>query len=44
MANLQISTTQNVNLGYTVASAGERILAVLIDFVIFFLYFYILSQ
>ena len=43
MANLQINTTQNVNLGYTVASAGERILAVLIDLVIFFLYFYILN-
>lgn len=43
MANLQINTTQNVNLGYTVASAGERILAVFIDLVIFFLYFYILN-
>ena len=43
MANLQINTTQNVNLGYTVASAGERILAVFIDLVIFFFYFYILN-
>ncbi|MDC7998982.1 RDD family protein [Gilvibacter sediminis] len=44
MANLQISTTQNVNLGYTIASAGERILALLVDLVIFILYFYILSK
>lgn len=43
MANLQINTTQNVNLGYTVASVGERMLALLLDFVIFFLYFYVVS-
>lgn len=44
MANLQINTTQNVNLGYTVASVGERILALLIDLVLFVLYLYILSE
>ncbi len=43
MANLLISTTQNVNLGYTIASIGERILAVLIDVFIFFLYAYLVS-
>lgn len=44
MANLLISTTQNVNLGYTIASVGERILAVLLDFLIFILYAYVVSQ
>lgn len=44
MANLLISTTQNVNLGYTIASIGERIFAVLIDLLIFFLYFFVLSM
>ncbi len=43
MANLKINTTQNVNLNYRIASIGERILALLIDFSIFFLYFYIVS-
>ncbi len=43
MANLKINTTQNVNLDYTIASIGERILALLIDLFIFFLYFYIVS-
>ena len=43
MANLQINTTQNVNLGYTVVSIGERILALAIDLFIFFLYLYIID-
>ena len=43
MANLQINTTQNVNLGYTIANIGERILALTIDLFIFFLYFYIMD-
>ncbi len=43
MANLKINTTQNVNLDYTVASIGERILALLVDLCIFFLYFYLVS-
>ena len=43
MANLNISTTQNVQLEYKIASIGERILALLIDLSIFILYFYIVS-
>jgi uncharacterized RDD family membrane protein YckC len=43
MANLEINTTQNVNLDYKIASVGERILAVLIDLFLFSLYFYIVN-
>ncbi len=43
MANLQINTTQNVNLDYTIVSVGERILAFLIDGFILYLYF-VLAQ
>lgn len=43
MANLEISTTQNVNLNYKVASIGERILAFIIDLFLFFLYFYLIE-
>lgn len=38
MSNLQINTTQNVNLTYTIVSIGERILAFLIDGFILYLY------
>ncbi len=38
MGNLQINTTQNVNLNYKIASIGERILAFLIDGFILYLY------
>ena len=38
MQNLQINTTQNVNLDYTIVSIGERILAFLIDGFILYLY------
>jgi len=38
MYNLQINTTQNVNLAYTIVSIGERILAFLIDAFILYLY------
>ena len=38
MSNLQINTTQNVNLDYTIVSIGERILAFLIDAFILYLY------
>jgi len=38
MSNLQINTTQNVNLSYTIVSIGERILAFLIDAFILYLY------
>lgn len=43
MANLKINTTQNVNLDYKVVSIGERILALLVDLFIFFLYFFIID-
>lgn len=38
MSNLQINTTQNVNLNYTIVSIGERIVAFLIDAFILYLY------
>ncbi len=38
MSNLQINTTQNVNLDYKIVSIGERILAFLIDAFILYLY------
>ncbi|MRI00340.1 RDD family protein [Kriegella sp. EG-1] len=43
MINLQISTTQNVNLDYTIVSIGERILAFLIDGFILYLYFILVN-
>lgn len=43
MANLEINTTQNVNLDYKIVSVGERILAFLIDLFLFFVYFYIVE-
>ncbi len=38
MNNLQINTTQNVNLSYTIVSIGERILAFFVDVFILYLY------
>ncbi|MEM9000110.1 MAG: RDD family protein [Bacteroidota bacterium] len=38
MGNLQINTTQNVNLDYKIVSIGERIVAFLIDSFILYLY------
>jgi uncharacterized RDD family membrane protein YckC len=38
MGNLQINTTQNVNLDYKIVSIGERIVAFLIDGFILYLY------
>ena len=38
MNNLQINTTQNVNLNYTIVSIGERIVAFFIDAFILYLY------
>ncbi|MEK6155192.1 RDD family protein [Flavobacteriaceae bacterium 3-367] len=38
MSNLQINTTQNVNLNYKIVSIGERIIAFLIDAFILYLY------
>jgi len=43
MANLKINTTQNVNLDYKIVSIGDRILALLVDLFIFFLYFFIIE-
>ncbi|MEO9893748.1 RDD family protein [Aurantibacter sp.] len=43
MINLQINTTQNVNLDYTIVSIGERILAFLIDGFILYLYFILVN-
>ena len=43
MANLEINTTQNVNLDYKIVSVGERILAFLIDVFLFFIYFYLVE-
>ncbi|MFC7357600.1 RDD family protein [Jejudonia soesokkakensis] len=43
MANIAINTTQNVNLDYKIASVGERILAFLIDLVLFMVYFYVIE-
>lgn len=43
MANIAIQTTQNVNLDYQVANIGDRILAFLIDLIIFVLYFFVLG-
>ena len=43
MANLEINTTQNVNLNYKIVSVGERILAFLIDISLFFVYFYVVE-
>src|SRR5690625_2341005 len=43
MANLIINTSQNVNLHYKIANIGSRVLAFLIDLVIFFAYFYLVD-
>lgn len=43
MANIAINTTQNVNLAYQTVSIGERMLAFLIDFAIFWLYLFIVN-
>lgn len=38
MDNIQIQTTQNVNIEYEVASVGDRILATLLDYLFFIAY------
>ncbi|NJB34983.1 RDD family protein [Croceivirga sp. JEA036] len=43
MSNLQINTTQNVNLNYKIVSIGERIIAFLIDGFILYLYAILVS-
>ncbi|WP_222983755.1 RDD family protein [Flagellimonas meishanensis] len=43
MGNLQINTSQNVNLDYKIVSIGERIVAFLIDGLILYMYAYLVS-
>lgn len=43
MANIAINTTQNVNLDYKTVGIGERILAFLIDFAIYWLYMFVVN-
>ncbi|MDF0717559.1 RDD family protein [Muricauda sp. 334s03] len=43
MENLQINTTQNVNLDYKIVGIGERIIAFLIDGLILYMYAYLVS-
>lgn len=43
MANLAINTTQNVNLNYKIASIADRLLALLLDLFIFFVYLYLVD-
>ena len=44
MAQLQINTTQNVNINFTAASVGERMLAYFIDLLIKLAYITIVYQ
>ena len=44
MLQLQINTTQNVNLNFTAASLGERILAYIIDWIIKIAYMIVIYQ
>lgn len=41
MESISISTTQNVSISYAIASVGDRILATLLDYLIFLAYFVI---
>jgi uncharacterized RDD family membrane protein YckC len=41
MSQLFITTTQNVNINFNIASAGERVLAYLIDVVIILAYYFV---
>lgn len=41
MSELSITTTQNVNINFTVASAGERALAYMLDIVIILAYYFV---
>lgn len=42
MENLYIETTQNVEIEHNIASVGERMLAHLLDYCFFFVYFFIM--
>ncbi|OUS18014.1 hypothetical protein A9Q93_04420 [Nonlabens dokdonensis] len=43
MSNTAINTAQNVNIEYEYSGIGKRILALLLDFVVFFIYIIVLS-
>ncbi len=43
MGNLQINTSQNVNLDYKIVSIGERIVAFFIDGIILYMYAYLVN-
>jgi len=43
MDTVQIQTTQNIAIEFQMASIGDRILATIIDFSIFFVYFFLLA-
>jgi len=43
MSNIQINTTQNVNIDIELASVGERVLASFIDLIIMLAYMYVIS-
>lgn len=44
MRTIQINTTQNVNIDFNIAGTGERILASIIDFVIMFVYMFLVVK
>lgn len=44
MVELQINTTQNVNINFTAASVGERILAYIVDWIIKIAYIIVIYQ
>src|SRR5581483_5801018 len=44
MAVISITTTQNIELEYDLASLGERIVATIIDLVIIFAYFIVIAM
>lgn len=44
MSNIQINTTQNVNIEMRLASLGERLLAAIIDLIIIIAFIYVISQ
>jgi uncharacterized RDD family membrane protein YckC len=44
MSNIQINTTQNVNINMRLASIGERLLAALIDLIIIIAFIYVMGR
>lgn len=43
MDKIRISTTQNVTIDYTIASIGDRILAAILDYLLFLVYLFIVG-